>query len=196
VAGNRLIAIDLRIPSKVILTFLAVRLNPSSTPDFPIEISAITHVYRRNRPAHPGNYSPARTSSANACRISSDDHSRLETKNILSVRLLNKICTRTPKTTLRTSAFARKGEPKPHGYLGAASAAIPRSSRRISELSPAIETRQLPSRSGVVDATDDIKGLTPHAFCAKRDCVGSDNPVAFYVPLLEYPRCSLVPDRT
>jgi hypothetical protein len=49
---------NLRIPSKVILTFLAVRLNPSSMPDCPIEIWAITQVYRRHRPAHPGNYSP------------------------------------------------------------------------------------------------------------------------------------------
>jgi hypothetical protein len=72
------------------------------------------------------------------------------------------------------SAFARKVEQKAQGYLGVAS--------------PATEARRLPSRSGVMDATDDIKGLTPHAVSCERDCVGGDNPVAFYVPLLEYPQ--------
>ena len=79
-----------------------------------------------------------------------------------------------PKTTLGISGFARKGERKAQGYLGAASAAILRSSRRISELDPAIETGGLPSRSGVVDAIDDIKGLASR-FSFERDCVGGDN---------------------
>jgi|SRR5215469_8624871 len=88
---------------------------------------------------------------------------------------------------LGISGFARKGERKAQGYLGAASAAILRSSRRISELDPAIETGRLPSRSGVVDAIDDIKGLTPHASRLNGTASVATTPVAFYVPLLEHP---------
>jgi hypothetical protein len=40
----------------------------------------------------------------------------------------------------------------------------------------------------VADALDDIKGLTPHPSRVNGDFASGDNPVAFYVPLLEYPR--------
>jgi hypothetical protein len=44
-----------------------------------------------------------------------------------------------PKTTLGISAFARIIERKAHGYLGAAPAAILRSSRAFRSWGPAIE---------------------------------------------------------
>jgi hypothetical protein len=65
-------------------------------------------------------------------------------------------------------------------------------------LDPAIETGRLPSRSGVVDAIDDIKGLTPddikgltpHASRLNGTASVATTPVAFYVPLLEFPHQS------
>src|SRR4029077_8624040 len=62
-----------------------------------------------------------------------------------------------PKTTLGISAIARIIEPKAHGYLGS------RAGGNTPELQALFETGRLPSCSGVVDAMDDSKRLTPHA---------------------------------
>lgn len=62
------------------------------------------------------------------------------------------------------------------------------SGRRLPLASTSCLDRHCSKASAPFGLVRPIKGLTPHASFAKRDCVGGDNPVVFYVPLLEYPR--------